>query len=141
MKFRIVKTEDGSFRIQTSLFGLFWHFYSEPTVYYSEYENGFVQETIVNRSFLYDTKKEAEETIEKMKKGSSFYRNFSIDSLFIRDLGKYECKYFVTKGFFGTVYKEYFDTLEDAKKHIDSYWEEKENEKKKDKVKKVVSYY
>lgn len=141
MKFRIVKTEDGSFRIQTSLFGLFWHFYSVPTVYYSEYEKGFVQDTIVNRSFLYDTKREAEETIEIMKKGSSFYRKFSIDSMFIKDCGEYECKYFVTKGFFGTVYDEYFDTLEDAKKHIDNYWEKKENEKKKDKVKKVINYY
>lgn len=141
MKYRIVKTENGYYRIQVSLLGLFWHFYSEPKAYYSKYENGFVQETIAKSSFLYDTKKDAEETIEKMKNGSSFYRKFSIDSMFIRDYGKYECKYFITKGFFGTVYKEYFDTLEEVKKHIDDYWEEKENEKKKDKVKEVVSYY
>ena len=139
MKYRIVKTEDGSFRIQTSFLGLFWHFYAEPTVYYSDYERGFVRESI-NRSFLYDTKKDAEETIEIIKKGSSFYRKFSIDSLFINDFGTYECKYFVTKGFFGTVYEEYFDTFEDAKKYVDEYWEKKEEEEKKNKVKQVVNY-
>lgn len=141
MKYRIVKTEEGSFRIQQSLLGIFWCFCVEPVAYYSEYENGFVQETIINMSFLYDTKKEAEKTIEKFKEGSSLYRKYSIDLLFINDYGKYECKYFVTKGFFSHVYERYFDTLEEAKDYIDLYWERKEKEERKNKVKEVVKYY
>lgn len=140
MKYRIVKTENGKFRIQVSFLGIFWHFYAEPTVYYSNYEKGFVQESL-NRTFLYDTKKDAEKTIESVKNGSSFYRKFSIDLLSINEYGNYEYKYFVTKGFFGNVYENYFDTLEEAKCYIDKYWEGKENEEKKNKVKEVLSYY
>lgn len=140
MKYRIVNTEDGSFRIQTSLFGLFWHFYSGPTAFYSKYKNGFVKETKTTRSLLYNNKENAEETIKKIKDGNLIYKKFSIDLMFVYDLGKYECKYFVAK-IFSDVYYNYFGTIEEAKSYVDKYWEEEENKKKKYKVKQVVGYY
>ncbi len=106
MKYRIVKTESGDYRIQESFFGLFWFFTVERNVYYSEYRRGFVTDDGI--SYLYNNKNEVERAIKTLKDGSKIYRKYYIDQF--RVYGEY--KYFVSKKIFDDVYYTYYDTLE-----------------------------
>lgn len=135
MKYRIVKTESGDYRIQESFFGLFWLFTIEPRACYSEYRRGFVKYDGI--SYLYNNKNEAERAIKTLKEGSEIYRKYYIDQL--RVDGEY--KYFVSKKFFDDVYYTYYDTLDEAKASIDEKYQEKERKDNKRKVKEVVKYY
>lgn len=141
-KYRIVKTEKDCYVIQKSiLFGLFWKLALEPIASYNEYNHGYV--FYANSLFFYNSISDAEESISIMKKGKRFfYRKNVIKPMRTTNynlLSKYEYRYFV-KPIFADVYKTSFSIFDDAKNYIDKIYEEREECKKKYKVKEIVKY-
>lgn len=136
MKYRIVKTESGDYRIQNSFFfGLFWKFYAEPVAYYSRYHCAF--EVDDNEHYFYKEQKEAENVIQILKESPIWYKGHYIDAIKVNDT----YGYFITKGRFrNSMYKMCYATIEEAKEQIDKDCEEENNEKKKEKIEQVIKY-
>ena len=145
MKYRIVKTESGDYKIQKSiLFGLFWVFAEEPMASYSEYRNGY--EFDEDGLFSYNSISEARNAISFMKrKKRVIYRGYVIRLMktsAYNILRNYEYRYFV-KPRSAESYPASFSytSFEDAKSYVDAKYKDEEEYNKRYKVKEVVNYY
>lgn len=143
-KYRIVKTENGDYKIQKSiLFGLFWAFAKEPIASYNEYRHGY--EFDENGLFSYISVSEARKAISFMKrKKRIIYRGYVIrlmktDSYNL--LRNYEYRYFV-KPRSSESYPASFSytSFEDAKSYVDQEYKDVEEYNKRYKVKEIVKY-
>lgn len=137
MKYRIVKMENGSYRIQSSLLGLFWSFCAEPIAVYDKYKMTHVRGD--GQYWIYENSSEAEEAINVMKENYVEYKNHYIDHIKVEG-GMY--KYFIMKGLFKNDYGLWgYDTLKEAKEAIDEKCRCEDNEKNGEKVASVVKTF
>lgn len=77
MKYRIVETEAGTYRIQKSLFGLIWFFVKEKRYKNMGYSKGFC--VYSKAVYDYKTQELAEQTLERIKSKIS-YKNYNVIS-------------------------------------------------------------
>ena len=142
-KYRIVKTENGDYKIQKSiLFGLFWVFAKEPIASYSKYRNGYEFD---EKLFSYNSISEARNAISFMKKKKRvIYRGYVI-RLFKTNsynlLRNYEYRYFVMPRSAESYPASFsYTLLEDAKYYVDAKYKDEEEYNKRYKVKEIVEY-
>lgn len=135
MKYRIVETEGGTYRIQKSLFGLIWFFVKEKRYkrnafdFFVEYASWVID---------YKTEKEAKESLEKIK-NEIVYKGYHI--LYgITECGQHA--YFIptkkNRKIFA-LYDAFQRTMDDVKYWLDIREKNKEFEKKKYKVKRILA--
>ena len=144
MKYRIVKTENGDYKIQKSiLFGLFWVFAKEPIASYNEYRHGY--EFDENGLFSYNSISEARNAISFMKmKKRVIYRGYVIrlmktDSYNL--LRIYEYRYFVKPRSAESYPASFrYSSFEEAKSYVDAKYKDEEEYNKRYKVKEIVKY-